>query len=143
MLYICSANQNEKIMEDIYLPYQEAKELCDSKNHLLETFFTTSTGAKYEIFTINPIPLAEIDEFRDLLSAFIATNGANQLEFQLFESRARGDNFTVVLSAGRVVAETTNLPSGVNLLTVPLHPYAQEDGSLIYGFPVDDDLILF
>lgn len=136
-------NQNVNEMEELYLSYQDALNECKSSAHLLGTYFETSPGAKYEVFTINPIPLSEIDEFRELLSTFIETKGSNKIELQLFESRFRTDNFTVVLSAARVVAGTANLSPQVNLITASLRRYVQTDGSLKYGFPVSESLILF
>lgn len=125
--------------DEIYLSYNEAFKIGQSFLHYIGTEFKSSTsGHIYQIFTVNPIPFNEINEFRELLSTFIQTQGANKIELQLFESRARNDNFIVLLCA-----KTKSLNTGLNLLSIGLRRYVQEDGSLKYGFPVDRNLNLF
>jgi len=123
---------------EIYLPHAEALKVCQSFNHLIGSQFKyTENGFIYDVITINPVPVNEIDEFREILTTFIQTQGANKIDLDLFEARVRDDNFTVVLSS------STNLRMGVSLLSVSLRQYVQADVSLKYGFPVDDDLVLF
>lgn len=120
-----------------YFTRAEAVKLCNSKQHLIrQEFITPKSGIKYVVNFIVPVPTnqEEMDEFRELVVAYLQTS--DRTELFKFDARPRVDKFVPVLF-GRA-----DLKGGENLLSVPLHSFVDQDGQIRYGFQVHPRSIL-
>ena len=125
---------------ELIFTHSEAMEVTASFKHLKNASFTErKTNHTYTVLSIMPVPAnnEEMEELRGLLTEMIEKRGSNMAAIKAFESRERPDNFNVALFG------TSLLSTGVNFLTILVRQYAAEDGSLKYGFRVDDSLTLF
>lgn len=101
--------------------------------HLKGTSFVNpKSKITYFVLTIMPVPESaeEQEELRELLHDSIQSRGANQDKLAEFESRLRDDKFTVTLWA----LGSIRLTDSINLLSISLCPFVDEEGHMKYGF---------